>query len=237
MKKYIKIFFLTAIAIIPAINAKKNFILIAAPGSGKGSFSQYMSKEHNYIQICPGDIFRHEIKEQTELGKKIQSTVERGDYIDENLVCEIMANYIEKALAENKNFILDGFPRSDYSFAFLDNFLKNQNLKKTIQYVQLIADDATCINRIIYRQFCSQCFMVYHKIYAQPKNIDVCDSCTIPLSIRKADTEIEVRKRLSYFHSKIEPLVKKAQESYDCINIETKSSFEELKKIYKNLTQ
>ncbi|MCX5921894.1 MAG: nucleoside monophosphate kinase [Candidatus Dependentiae bacterium] len=104
----------------------KHFVLLSAPGSGKGTFSQYMVEKYGYIQICPGDMYRDEIKQQTELGKRIQAIVDRGDYVDEETTCALVGEKLSKALDNNNFFIIDGFPRNEFAFQFLYNFLQQR---------------------------------------------------------------------------------------------------------------
>jgi len=213
----------------------KNFVLISAPGSGKGTFSQHMIKKHNFVQICPGDLFRSEIRNQTELGKKIQSVVERGDYVDEKIVCEIIAKYIAGALTNNKPFIIDGFPRSVDSYHFLHDYLKRNNLADCTCFIQFNAADEVCIERISARQICPQCNHVYNAKTAQPKIENICDQCGACLSLRSADSATIARKRLAYFHENVEPILALAKQSYDVITIQSNDDLTALLNKYDKL--
>ena len=211
--------------------------LFPHPGSGKGTFSQYLIDKYNYIQICPGDLFRTEIKAQTELGKKIQPIVEKGDYVEEKIVCELIAKHLTKALAQKKSFIIDGFPRSTISLQFLNEFLKRNNLTKDVCFLQFLAADETCIKRITERKICEKCFHVFNNLYVKPIEKDLCDFCKNKLAERKADTSEIAKSRLAYFHSKIEPLIKSVQESYEFNTIKTETSLQDLKAEYDALIQ
>lgn len=227
-----------AIALItiltPALYAK-NFILISAPGSGKGTFSQYLIENYGYVQICPGDLFRNEINKQTELGKKIQPIVEAGEYVDEALVCQLIADNLLKVFKQAKPFIIDGFPRSKHSFQFLKTFFQDANLTHEVCFLQFIASDDTCINRISTRQVCTICFKVYNSVFVQPKEQNRCDQCDATLTLRTADTHTIVKKRLAYFHASIESLLQEAQNLYEVKKIETECSMQELYSNYDNL--
>lgn len=189
----------------------QHFVLIAAPGSGKGTFSQYMIQKHGYVQICPGDIFRQEILQQTELGKSIESIVAAGDYVDENIVCNLMKKHLEEAINKNKQFILDGFPRSENCLAFLKDFLKNKNLLNTVCFLQLQASDELCKERMLGRYICNNCGrvdnakMMKHEISAK------CATCNTELTFRPGDKESVIDKRLVHFHNVIEPLLKQLE--------------------------
>lgn len=213
----------------------KNFVLISAPGSGKGTFSQHMIEQHNFTQICPGDLFRSEIRNQTELGKLIQPVVERGDYVDEEIVCQVIAKYIEQATANNQPFIIDGFPRSVHSYNFLHNYLTQNNLVANTCFIQFNVADEVCVNRIGARQICPQCNHVYNVKTAQPKVENVCDECGASLGLRSADTVAIARKRLNYFHENVEPLLNLAKQSYDVITIQSNNELSSLLKKYDKL--
>jgi adenylate kinase len=213
----------------------KNFVLISAPGSGKGTFSQYLVEKYGYAQICPGDIFRNEIKEQTELGKEIQPIVDRGDYVDEAIVCELIADNLLKLIRQNKCFIVDGFPRSDVSFEFLYKFLSDNGVIKDTCFLQFSVDDQICIDRISERLVCTECFSVYNMSLVQPKEAGKCDKCGTELSFRKADTKDIAKKRLEYFHDNIEPLISRAKKVYSTKVINAEASLEELRSEYEKI--
>ncbi|MCX5921893.1 MAG: hypothetical protein NTX86_01035 [Candidatus Dependentiae bacterium] len=88
-------------------------------------------------------------------------------------------------------------------------------------FVQLLASDDLCINRIAHRQICSGCFKVYNAVLAPSHDGQTCDACGTELSKRKADTQDIVVKRLEYFHTNIEPFMKKASEFYQTNVIDT----------------
>lgn len=213
----------------------KNFILISAPGSGKGTFSQYLIENYGYIQICPGDIFRDEILKQTALGKKIQPIVERGDYVEEAIVCQLIIDKLLDSIKQKKPFIIDGFPRSSHSFQCIKEFFQNNNITHDVCFLQLIASDDTCINRISTRQVCVHCFKVYNSVFAQPRQQHICDQCGTLLTLRKADTNTIVKKRLVYFHTSIESLLQEAQHLYEVRKIKTECSMQELYRNYDSL--
>lgn len=223
-------------AIEPSVLAK-NFVLISAPGSGKGTFSQYLIEKHGYVQVCPGDIFRGEINAQTELGKKIQPIVEKGEYVEESIVCQLISDNLSKIIAQNKPFIIDGFPRSDVSFEFLHSFFLNNKLSDTVCFLQFVASDDVCIERIVDRLVCNQCYRVYNSKSVHPTSIGKCDFCDASLAVRKADTRDTARTRLDYFHANVEPLMELAAGLYLARKVDTERPLKELHKKYDQLTQ
>jgi len=232
----IRMFLIISLSFITfSSDALKNFVLIAAPGTGKGTFSQYLVQKFGYVQVCPGDIFRAEIEAQTELGKKIQPIVEQGAYVDEEITCQLIADNISRICADNKPFIIDGFPRSTISFDFLRNYFRNNNLVNTVCFLQFTANDNTCINRIITRLVCNQCHKVYNTHLVKPIIGNTCDDCKITLTFRKADTKDIAQQRIAYFHQHVESLMSKAAELYETKIITTERSIQELHKNYDDL--
>lgn len=232
VKKFL--FFVLFFSTIPIITMQ-NLILISAPGSGKGTLSQYLIKKYGYVQICPGDIFRDEINRETELGKKIRPLVESGAYVEEPIVCNLIADNMEKTIKENKPFIIDGFPRSEFSYQFLYEILCSKSLLKNTCFLQLMVSDQACIKRILGRLICSICAKVYNNDSAQPQKFNRCDDCETKLSARIGDTEAVVVKRLEYFHKNIEPLLKKATQQYKVRIIQAECPINELHQIYDSL--
>lgn len=195
------------------INAK-HFVLIAKPGSGKGTFSQYMVEKYGYFQICAGDLFRNEILQQTDLGKRIESIVAKGEYVDEDTTCELMKKYLLSTLSENKNFILDGFPRSEYSFNYVTKFFEEQNIAQDLCFVKLDVSDEVCLERILGRTVCNTCFKVYNRTFLSSCEQEKCQKCGDILSIRSGDKEEVILKRLKHFSDIVEPIFQKAAQKY-----------------------
>lgn len=231
------ILFFTCFFLTNPILCFKHLVLISAPGSGKGTLSQYFVKKYDYVQICPGDIFRNEINTQTELGKQIQFIVEKGEYVDEKIVCKLILDNVSKILEQNKYFIIDGFPRSEISFQCLYNFFKVNNLIDDVIFLQLFTSDESCIKHVLHRQICENCFYVYNITFMKPKEQNKCNYCGSALTKRKEDTKEIIEKRLIYFHTHIEPLMNMAQKFYTIKTINTKCSIEDLKVKYDKLIQ
>lgn len=210
----------------------RHFVLISAPGSGKGTFSQYLVEKYQYRQICLGDIFRNEIRLQTELGKKIQPIVEGGGYVDEGITCTLVSDAIDSCLRDNIPFIIDGFPRSTFSFLFLYNTLRERNIVDNVCIVQFIASDELCQERISHRCVCTNCCKVYNAVFLQPQEDGLCDTCSTPLSLRMADTTAIVKDRLHYFHENTEKLIVLAQDMYQVIKINAEKNITDLHEEY-----
>ncbi len=182
-------------------------------------------------------MFRKEIREQTPLGKRIQPIVESGQYVDNEIVCSLIAEQLTEILAQGKCFILDGFPRAQIAFDFLHQFFKDRDLMQDVCFIQLTSKDQTCIERILHRIVCPTCSMVYHRACIAPKQANICDACGAQLVARIADTEDIVKKRLAFFHAEIEPLLNIAQEFYEVCIIETECSIQNVRDTYDKLVE
>ena len=121
------------IVMAPAKQTFKIIVLSAANGSGKGTFGQYLSQmDSKFVHIDAGNIVRSEIKNQTEVGKKIQPIYESCKYLDESIDeiiwHELIENKLIQALKQNQTIIIDGCLRSNTTFDLLDKFIKSNNL-------------------------------------------------------------------------------------------------------------
>lgn len=230
MKYIIVLFFVTI-----SLCGQTNFILIGPPGSGKGTFSSFMKNNYGYYQICPGDILRQHIKNNTELGQKIKPIVERGDYIDDTVVFRIIDEQVSYCVDNSIPFIIDGFPRSLSSFEFLLQLFKTKKINTTITLVHFRIDDEVCIERIDQRLVCFSCSRVFNMTTRKPQLDMMCDGCSALLEIRLGDTISNTIKRLAYYRDNIEPLVELAKDEYAVIVVDAQASLTDCLEVYKNL--
>jgi adenylate kinase len=228
-------FFLLCIVTIVTIVGQENFVLIGPPGGGKGTFSSYMTKQHNYRQICPGDILREHIKNNTELGKVIKPILERGDDIDCTVVYKIIDSEVTSCLERKIPFIIDGFPRNAHTFEFLKKFLKEKSASSLITFIHFKIDNQTCLERINNRLVCTYCGSIFNKTTNKPKKEALCDCCNKELQIRIGDeTEITV-KRLNAYRKNIEPLTEFAKKDFKLYTIDAHTPLVDCIKMYESL--
>ncbi len=214
---------------------QKNFILIGPPGSGKGTFSSFMKKEHGYYQICPGDILRQHIKNNTELGQKIKPVVAKGNYIDDSIIFKIIDEQVSHCVDNNIPFIIDGFPRNIASLEFLSQLFQTKQINSTITLVHFQIDDQACIERIEQRFVCFKCSNIFNMTTRKPQKNMICDACNTPLEIRLGDTTSNTIKRLAHYRQYIEPLVEQAKNKYTVMTINAEAPLSDCLKIYKKL--
>ena len=178
-----------------------NFIFLGRPGSGKGTYSTKVAKELNIPHISTGDVFRENIKNQTELGKQVQQIVKEGKLVSDEVVNKIAKNRLEEPDCQN-GFILDGYPRTIQQAKMLDEY-------KTIDKVLNIdVPEEIIIRRITTRRTCKKCGAIYNTLSLKPKQEGICDKCGGKLYQRADDTEEAVKIRLQAYEELTQPLIK-----------------------------
>lgn len=182
-------------------------IMLGAPGTGKGTISKILAKELGIPQVSTGDIFRKNIKEETELGKLAESYLSKGELVPDDVTINIVKNRLEDKDVQ-EGIILDGFPRTIKQAEELNKILANKN-KKVDMVVNLTTPEKEIIERIVNRRVCSNqaCKTVYNLKLNPPKNPDICDKCGHELVVRKDDNEETVKLRLDGYFKQTSPLV------------------------------
>ncbi|MBO4235613.1 MAG: adenylate kinase [Firmicutes bacterium] len=185
-------------------------ILLGAPGAGKGTVAAKITKEYNIPHISTGDIFRDNLKRETELGLRAKAYMEKGELVPDDLTCEIATTRLLEDDCKN-GFLLDGFPRTVYQAEKLEAFLAEhgQSLDKV---VQLVVDDELLIKRLTGRRVCKNCGATFHVITIPPKEEGICDNCGSELIQRADDTEETAVNRLKVYEEQTSPLVEYYEE-------------------------
>jgi len=180
-------------------------VMLGAPGAGKGTQAKKISAKYNIPHISTGDIFRANIKEGTELGKKAKEYMDQGLLVPDTLVLDLIVDRLGKDDCKN-GYVLDGFPRTIPQAEALEKALAEQGEK--IDYALNIAvPDENIINRMSGRRACVGCGATYHLVYAPTKVEGVCDVCGKDLILRDDDKPETVKKRLSVYHDQTKPLI------------------------------
>ncbi len=175
-------------------------ILIGPPGAGKGTYAKYFSKKYCIPHISTGDIFRAEIANETELGKKIKEYVEKGMLVPDEIVIEV----VKKRLSQHdtqKGFILDGFPRTIKQAEALDQFTKIDAA------IHIYIDMEEAVRRLSNRYVCPKCGRSYNLLFNPPKNDLTCDDCGTKLIRRKDDEPEIIRKRYKIYYETFQPIL------------------------------
>lgn len=180
-------------------------IMLGAPGAGKGTQAKKIAEKYSIPHISTGDIFRANIKDGTELGKKAKEYMDKGALVPDELVVDLVIDRFKNPDCAN-GYVLDGFPRTIPQAEALDNALKA--IGETIDYaINVEVPDENIINRMSGRRACVGCGATYHVKYNPTKAEDVCDSCGEKLILRDDDKPETVKNRLSVYHTQTQPLI------------------------------
>ena len=180
-------------------------IMLGAPGAGKGTQAARIAEELKIPHISTGDIFRANIKNGTELGKKAKSYMDAGKLVPDELVCDLVADRIAKDDCK-EGFILDGFPRTIPQAEALDKAVDALGTK--IDYaVNIDVPDESIVRRMGGRRACVGCGATYHIKYNPPKPENLCDVCGKELILRDDDKPETVQTRLNVYHEQTQPLI------------------------------
>jgi adenylate kinase len=155
-----------------------NLILFGPPGSGKGTQSARIAEKYHLVHLSTGDIFRREIRNKSVLGLKVQSIIEKGELVTDDLLLEILRSAFREA-GNPRGFILDGYPRTIRQAEDLDKLLKETDNQVSL-VLALDVNEEEVITRLLKR--------------AQ-------------LEGRKDDTEEVIRNRMMVYHSQTKPLM------------------------------
>ncbi len=175
-------------------------IIFGAPGAGKGTYSTRMQNQLGVDVIAMGDIFRESVKQNTVLGKKVKSYVEKGALVPDEVVLEVLKDRLKK-VPKGKGFLLDGFPRTIAQAESL------QLIAKIDVILMLDVPDQIIIERLTSRRLCKSCGAVYNIRFLKPKVEGKCDKCGGELYQRSDDNEAVIRNRLQVYKTQTEPLV------------------------------
>jgi adenylate kinase len=182
---------------------RKIIILFGPPGIGKGTVGAYLSKEIKMPLISVGDLLRAGVKNQSEIGKKAESYMKKGELVPDSLVLELLEERISKEDA-SVGFVLDGFPRNYQQVIMLEKIFKNGDICFVLN---LEGSDKIIIERLSNRRICEKCGAIYHLINMPPKKEGICDICGGKLIQRIDDTPQVISKRLEVFKNETEPIL------------------------------
>ena len=180
-------------------------VMLGAPGAGKGTQAKMISEKYGIPHISTGDIFRANIKEGTELGKKAKAYMDEGKLVPDELTCDLVVDRIAQDDAQ-KGYVLDGFPRTIPQAEALTNAL-NERGEKLDFAIDVEVPDENIVNRMGGRRACLKCGATYHVVFAAPKTEGICDVCGEKLVLRDDDKPETVQKRLNVYHEQTQPLI------------------------------
>ncbi len=183
-----------------------NLMIMGAPGSGKGTFSSRLKSEYGLDHISTGDIFRANISQNTELGQKAKSYMDRGLLVPDELVNSMVLDTLKKLPADSKGYLLDGYPRTlEQAKAFDEMTRGTDHEVDSILYMD--TPHEVLHKRILGRRTCKKCGEIYNIYFKPTKEEGICDKCHGELSARADDNEESLKTRLHEYDMMTQPVV------------------------------
>jgi adenylate kinase len=180
-------------------------VLMGPPGAGKGTQAEIISEKLSIPHISSGDLFRENLKNDTELGKKARAFMDSGKLVPDDITISMVAERLSRQDCKN-GALLDGFPRTPFQANELDKILKeNGNAINCVPYIKV--SDRDLLERLTGRWTCKAAGHIYHEKFNPPKNPGICDIDGSPLYQREDDKKETIEKRLAVFHEQTAPLV------------------------------
>lgn len=180
-------------------------ILLGPPGAGKGTQASSIVAEYGITHISTGDIFRHNIKNETELGKKVKSYLDKGQLVPDELTIDLVWDRLSKEDCKN-GFLLDGFPRTINQAEALQKGLEERGLKLD-KVINIDVDKNILVKRLSGRRVCKNCGETYHIDNKPTLKDGVCDKCSGEVIQRVDDNEKTVLDRIEVYEKQTFPLI------------------------------
>ena len=180
-------------------------VMLGAPGAGKGTQAKMIAEKYSIPHISTGDIFRANIKNGTELGKKAKSCTDNGQLVPDELTLYLIMDRFKEDDCKN-GYVLDGFPRTIPQAEALDEALK-ANGEKVDFAIDIDVPDENIVRRMGGRRACVNCGATYHIVYSPTKVEGKCDKCGEELIVRDDDKPETVLSRLEVYHNQTQPLI------------------------------
>ena len=194
-------------------------ILLGAPGSGKGTQAQEISKKYGFPHISTGDIFRSNIKNQTPLGIKVKAIMDAGQLCPDDITVALVKDRVSEDDCKN-GYLLDGFPRDLAQAAALEGFSAPDLV------IDIDVDFALIERRITGRRSCPKCNGTFHIDVIG--NTNICPVCGAELVTRKDDNAETVKDRLAVYQKQTMPLIEYYEKQGKLIRIDGNRSVEEV---------
>jgi adenylate kinase len=182
-----------------------HIVLVGPPGAGKGTQAQFIASQLTIPRISTGDIFRYNVTQNTELGRKAREYMERGDLVPDEVTIAMVRDRLAEDDAQD-GFLLDGFPRNVPQAETLKKMLAEWDTRLTI-VLELVVDEDEVVRRLSGRRTCRRCERVWHVLYDPPSRDGICGDCGGELFQRDDDLEDTIRHRLEVYHDQTSPLI------------------------------
>lgn len=202
-------------------------ILLGAPGAGKGTQAVMLAEKLNLVQVASGDLFRQALRDETELGKKAKTFMDKGQLVPNEITIQMVLDRLAAPDCEN-GALLDGFPRNIEQAEALDKALAKQ--AKAIDHVVYIkVSEGELLKRLGGRWICRDCQAPYHEVDSPPKVPGKCDRCGGELYQRSDDNVETVKNRLKVYFAETSPLIEYYRNAKKLLEIDGEGSTSDVK--------
>ncbi len=192
-------------------------IIFGPPGAGKGTYASRLGHELKVAVISTGDIFRAEVKRNTDLGRKVAKFLNKGELVPDETVTDVLTKRIRTSDGK-RGFILDGYPRT------IEQAKALHKIAEIDAVIRLIVPERIIVERLSNRRVCKKCGAIYNVRFLKPKRPGACDKCGGELFQREDDEPEVIRERLTVYEAQTRPLIDYYGNRVPILNIECKSA-------------
>jgi adenylate kinase len=180
-------------------------ILLGAPGAGKGTQAVMLGEKLKLVQVASGDLFRKALQQETDLGKKAKTYMEKGQLVPDEITIQMVLERLASPDVKN-GAILDGFPRNLGQAKALDKALAKGS-KVIDKVINIDVSEEEVLRRLGGRWICRNCQAPYNEVDSPPKVKGKCDRCGGELYQRADDNPVTIKKRLEVYLKETSPLI------------------------------
>lgn len=209
-----------------------NILIMGVAGSGKGTMSAFIKEHFRIPHISTGDMFRENIKQQTELGLLAKQYIDQGHLVPDSVTIGMVAKRLSQPDTEN-GFLLDGFPRTLLQTGAFERMLRKLNKQLDI-VINLDIEFDVLEKRITGRRVCKHCGNVYNVYYSKPQQENVCDNCGNELTHRSDDTVEQLQVRIQEYNQQTKPILDFYRGSGELLNIDAQGEITEVWELLKS---
>jgi adenylate kinase len=180
-------------------------VLLGGPGAGKGTQAERLAEALDIPQVSTGDLFRENLKNETDLGILAKGYMERGELVPDEVTVGMVRERLSRPDAV-RGAILDGFPRTIAQAEALQTLLADLGFElAVVPYIKVPED--VLLDRLAGRWTCRACGAMYHQLFSPPQVAGVCDRCSGELYQRPDDTPETQKHRIKVYFEQTAPLI------------------------------
>jgi adenylate kinase len=201
-------------------------VMVGAPGAGKGTQAKLLSKKTGLPHISSGDLFRENLKNETELGKLARTYMDKGELVPDDITIKMVQDRLSRPDCAD-GAILDGFPRTCAQAEALDDTLAESGMKIDLVPFIKVPEDVL-MARLTGRWTCKESGHIYHTLFSPPKQEGICDLDGSELYQRKDDTPETVANRIKVYFDQTAPLIEFYREKGVLVEIDGNREIEQV---------